>query len=129
MGHPSRNLGHGSVWRLDQRSSPAENVVDVRYGSLRSWPLAITVGVSVCAVHVQSRGHRGITVIEEQRQVVLGSTALFTKVGQLHIHMIGKRGGRISYLYRQNKGKGIRASGRIRTYSMDQYFYQRKRLL
>ena len=33
--------------------------------------------------------HRGITFIEEQRQVVLGSAALFTKVGQLHIHMIG----------------------------------------
>ena len=62
--------------------------------------------------------HRGITVIEEQRQVVLGSTALFTKVGQLHIHMIGKRGGKISYLYRQNKGRGIRASGRIRTYNL-----------
>ena len=39
--------------------------------------------------------HRGITVIEEQRQVVLGSTALFTKVGQLRIHMIGKRGGNL----------------------------------
>ena len=55
--------------------------------------------------------HRVITVIEEQRLVVLGSTALFTKVG--HIQMIGKRGGEISYLYRQNKGRGIRASGRI----------------
>ena len=31
--------------------------------------------------------HRGITVIEEQRQVVLGSAALFTKVGQRHIHI------------------------------------------
>ena len=57
--------------------------------------------------------HRGITVIEEQRQVVLGSTALFTKVGQLHIHLISKRGGKISYFYRQNKGRGIKASGRI----------------
>ena len=62
--------------------------------------------------------HRVITVIEEQRLVVLGSTALFTKVGQLHIQMIGKRGGKISYLYRQNKGRGIRASGRIRTYNL-----------
>ena len=55
--------------------------------------------------------HRVITVIEEQRLVVLGSTALFTKVVQL----IGKRGGKISYLYKQKKGRGIRASGRIRT--------------
>ena len=37
--------------------------------------------------------HGVITVIEEQRPFVLGSTALFTKVGLLHIHMIGKRGG------------------------------------
>ena len=36
------------------------------------------------------REHRGITVIKEQRQVVLVSTALFTKVGQLHKHMIGR---------------------------------------
>ena len=33
---------------------------------------------------VKGVSHRGITVIEEQIQVVLGSTALFTKVGQLH---------------------------------------------
>ena len=48
--------------------------------------------------------HRVITVIDEQRLVVLGSKALFTKVGQLHshTHMIGKRGGNISYLYRQS---------------------------
>ena len=59
--------------------------------------------------------HRGITVIEEQRQVVLGSTALFTKVGQLHIHM---RGGISSYLYRQNNGRGPRAFRRIRTYHL-----------
>ena len=59
--------------------------------------------------------HRGITVIEEQRQVVLGSTALFTKVGQLHIDM---RVGIFSDLYRQNKGKGPRAFGRIRTYNL-----------
>ena len=43
-------------------------------------------------------GHRVTTVIEEQRLVVLGDTALLTKVGQLHIHMIGKRGGKMSYL-------------------------------
>ena len=30
--------------------------------------------------------HRVISVIEEQRLVVLGSTALFTKVGQLTAH-------------------------------------------
>ena len=52
--------------------------------------------------------HGVITVIEEQRPFVLGSTALFTKVGLLHIHMIGKRGGKIPYLYKQNKGRGIR---------------------
>ena len=45
------------------------------------------------------------------------------------IHMIGKRGGKISHLYRQNKGGGIRGSGRIRTFSMDQYFWRRKRQL
>ena len=56
--------------------------------------------------------HRVITVIEEQRLVVLGCTALFSKVGQLYIHM---RGGIISYLYRQNKGRGPTAFGRIRT--------------
>ena len=49
-----------------------------------------------------------INVREQQRLVVLGSTALFTKVVQ-----IGKRGGRISYLYRQNEGKGTRAVGRM----------------
>ena len=59
--------------------------------------------------------HRVITVIEQQRQVVLGSTALFTKVGQLHIDM---RVGIFSDLYRQNKGKGPRAFGRIRTYNL-----------
>ena len=59
--------------------------------------------------------HRVITVIEQQRQVVLGSTALFTKVGQLRIHL---RGGIISYLYRHNKGRGTRAFGRIRTYNL-----------
>ena len=64
------------------------------------------------------RSHRVITVIEELRLVVLGSTALFTKVGQLHIQIIGKRGGEISYLYRQKKGRGIRASGRTRTYNL-----------
>ena len=59
--------------------------------------------------------HRGITVIEEQRQVVLGSTALFTKVGHL-------RGGIFSYLYRQNKGRGPRAFGEFEpiTFSMGQ---------
>ena len=31
--------------------------------------------------------HRVITVIEEQRPVVLGRTTLFTKVGQLHNHI------------------------------------------
>ena len=56
-----------------------------------------------------------ITVIEPQRLVVLGSTALFTKVGQLPIHMIGKRDGIISHLYRQNKGRGTRVIGRILT--------------
>ena len=56
--------------------------------------------------------HRVITVIEDQRLVVLGCTALFSKVGQLYIHM---RGGIISYLYRQNKGRGPTAFGRIRT--------------
>ena len=54
-----------------------------------------------------------INVREQQRLVVLGSTALFTKVVQLRIHMIGKRGGRISYLYRQNEGRGTRAVGRM----------------
>ena len=33
--------------------------------------------------------HRVITVIEEQKLFILGSTALFTKVGQLHMQMIG----------------------------------------
>ena len=47
-----------------------------------------------------SLDRRVITVIEEQRLVCLGSTALFTKVGQLHIQIIGKRSGEISYLYR-----------------------------
>ena len=32
--------------------------------------------------------------------------------------MIGKRGGENSYLYRQNKDRGIRAIGRIRTYNL-----------
>ena len=73
--------------------------------------------------------HRGITVIEEQRQVVLDSTALFTKVGQLHIHMRGKRGGKISCLYRQNKGTEPVAGFEPSTFSMNQYFWRRKRLL
>ena len=59
--------------------------------------------------------HRVITVIEEQRLVVLGCAALFSKVGQLYIHM---RGGIISYLYRQNKGRGPIAFGRIRTHNL-----------
>ena len=63
-------------------------------------------------------GHKLIRKIDRQRLVVLGSTALFTKMGQLHIQMIGKRGEKISYLYRQNKGGGIRASGRIQTYNL-----------
>ena len=75
-----------------------------------------------------------IGIMEEQRLVVLGSRELFTKVGQLHIHMIGKRGGKISYLYRQNKGRGIRASGRIRTFNLQHGpvflpFWRRKRQL
>ena len=42
----------------------------------------------MCSVKVQKICIRGvITVIEQQRQVVLGSTALFTKVGQLRIHI------------------------------------------
>ena len=58
--------------------------------------------------------HRVIIIIEPQRLVVLGITALFTMVGQLRIHMIRKRGGIISYLCKQNKGR-TRAIGRIRT--------------
>ena len=57
--------------------------------------------------------HRVITVIERQRLAVLGSGALFTKVGQLRRHMKEKRGGNISYLYRQKKGRVTRALGRI----------------
>ena len=36
---------------------------------------------------------RVITILEPKRLVVLGSTVLFILVGQLRMHMIGKRGG------------------------------------
>ena len=42
---------------------------------------------------------------EPQRLVILGSTALFSMVRQLRTHMKGMKGGRISKLCRQNKGK------------------------
>ena len=38
------------------------------------------------------RDHRVITIIEPQRLIILGSTALFTMAGQLHIHDDGKDG-------------------------------------
>ena len=38
--------------------------------------------------------------------MVLGSTEHFTMVGKLRIHKIRKKGGIVSYLYRQNKGRG-----------------------
>ena len=50
--------------------------------------------------------HRVIDIIEHQRLVVFGSTALFTKVGKLCSHDVGKKGGITYYLCRQNKGRG-----------------------
>ena len=47
-----------------------------------------------------------LLIIEPQRLVVLGSTEHFTMVGKLRIHKIRKKGGIVSYLYRQNKGRG-----------------------
>ena len=73
-----------------------------------------------CKTKWRGGKHRVITTVqykEPQRLVVLCSLELFTMVGQLrNVRMIRKRGGIISYLYRQNKGRGKRAIGRIRTY-------------
>ena len=72
----------------------------------------------LCCRYLQAWSNNCYRGAKTSPVVVLGSKALFTKVGQLHVQMIVKRGGEISYLYRQNKGREIRASGRIRTYNL-----------
>ena len=77
--------------------------------SLGRWNVLISVVLlSPFPTHHHTHFHRVITIIHRATKPsrLYHSATLFTVVGQLRVHMTGKRGGTISYLCRQNRGGG-----------------------